>query len=205
MTDPRRWIPGVALMLALMVSPLAAQRLPRRAGPGAQRNRQQLEQRIRARFAQMIKQRLGLDDETARALDSTVQSFRPERDQLVRDQEALRKRVQAFDLEGNDSNREAQQLLDRMGQLRQRENRLYRSEQDSLRKVLSPSQLLRFNLMRDQLAQRIQQLRMGGMMGGGRGIRGRGGGPGGGGGMPEAFGGGLPGLDPPGWGRSGMP
>lgn len=204
MTDPRRWIPGAALMLALVVSPLAAQRLPMRAGPGAQRNRQQLEQRIRARFAQMIKQRLGLDDETARALDSTVQAFRPERDQLARDQEALRKRVQAFDLEGGGSDREAQQLLDRMNELRQRENQLYLSEQDSLRKVLSPSQLLRFNLMRDQLAQRIQQLRMGGMMGGGRGFRGRGGGPGGGG-IPEGFGGGLPRLDPPAWGQSGMP
>jgi hypothetical protein len=192
-------------MLALVVSPLAAQRLPMRAGPGAQRNRQELEQRIRARFAQMIKQRLGLDDETARALDSTVQAFRPEREQLARDQEALRKRVQAFDIEGNGSDQEAQRLLDRMSELRQRENQLYQSEQDSLRTVLSPSQLLRFNLMRDQLAQRIQQLRMGGMMGGARGLRGRGGGPGGGGGIPEALGGGLPGLDPPAWGRSGMP
>ncbi|MCG6987662.1 MAG: Spy/CpxP family protein refolding chaperone [Gemmatimonadetes bacterium] len=204
MTDPRRWIAGGALMLALVVSPLAAQRLPMRAGPGAQRNRQELEQRIRARFAQMIKQRLGLDDETASALDSTVQAFRPEREQLARDQEALRKRVQAFNIEGNGSDPEAQQLLDRMSELRQRENQLYQSEQDSLRKVLSPSQLLRFNLMRDQLAQRIQQLRMGGMMGGGRGLRGRGGGDGGGG-IPQALGGGLPGLDPPLWGWSGMP
>jgi hypothetical protein len=192
-------------MLILAVSPLAAQRQPpaMRAGPGAQQ-RQELEQRIRARFGQMIKQRLGLDDETAKALDRTVQSFRPGREQLARDQEALRKRVQAFDLEGGGSDQEAQQLLNRMNELREREGHLYQSEQDSLEKVLSPSQLLRFNVMREQLAQRIQQLRMGGGMGGGRGMRGRGGG-GGGGGIPGVFGGGLSGLDPLAWSLSGMP
>jgi hypothetical protein len=204
MTNPRRWIPGGMLALVLAAAPLAAQRQPpaRRAGPGAQR-RQELERRIRARFGQLIKQRLGLDDETAKALDRTVQSFRPGREQLARDQEALRKRVQAFDLEGGGSDQEAQQLLNRMDELREREDQLYQSEQDSLSKVLSPSQLLRFNVMRDQLAQRIQQLRMSGALGGGRGIRGRAGA--GGGGIPGASGGELLGPDPLAWSLPGMP
>jgi hypothetical protein len=164
------------ILLGLPIS-LLAQRVPMRGGPPGQQSRQELEERVRARFGQMIQQRLGLDQATAQELNATVQSFQEERGQLAREQEALRKRVEAFALEGGGSNTDAQQLLDRMNDLRSRENQLYLSEQDSLAKVLTPSQLLRFNLMREQMAQRIQQLRMGGMMGRGRGP---GGGPGGG-------------------------
>lgn len=198
-----RWIAGSVLMLSLAVAPAAAQRRPpmMEGGAGGQR-REQLEERIRARFAQMIKERLGLDDSTAQALNRTVESFQHDRGQLARDQAALRKRLQAFAIEGGGSDQEAQHLLDQMRQLRNREDRLFDSEQDSLSKVLSPSQLLRFDVMREELVQRIQQIRMRGMMGRGRGM-GRGGGPGGpGGGGP----GGPGGFDaPPGGGGPGLP
>ena len=182
--------PAALLAMALLGMPpssVGAQRLPMRGGPPGQQSRQELEERVRARFGQMIQQRLGLDQEAAQSLNATVQSFQEERGRLAREQEALRKRVEAFALEGGGSNSDAQQLLDRMNELRGRENQLYMTEQDSLAKVLTPSQLLRFNVMREQMAQRIQQLRMGGMMGRGRGPGG--GGPGGGG----PGGGGLPG------------
>jgi hypothetical protein len=160
--------------------------MPMRGGGPGQQSRQELEERVRARFGQMIQQRLGLDQEAAQALNATVQSFQEERGRLAREQEALRKRVEAFALEGGGSNSDAQQLLDRMSELRSQENRIYISEQDSLAKVLTPSQLLRFNVMREQMAQRIQQLRMGGMMGRGRGAGGgRGGGIVGGPGGPQ--------------------
>ncbi|MCG6958185.1 MAG: hypothetical protein LJF04_19520 [Gemmatimonadetes bacterium] len=164
--------PAALLATILLGSPLSlgAQRMPMRGGgPPGQQSRQQLEERVRARFGQMIEQRLGLDQETAQALNATVQSFQEERGRLTREQQALRKRVEAFTLEGGGSNADAQQLLDRMNELRSQENQLYRSEQDSLANVLTPSQLLRFNVLREQMAQRIQQLRMGGMMGRGRG------------------------------------
>jgi hypothetical protein len=191
-----RRLPSGATLLATIVlaSPFSvvAQRMPMRGGPPGQQSRQELEERVRARFGQMIQQRLGLDQETAQALNATVQSFQEERGQLAREQEALRKRVEAFALEGGGSNSDAQQLLDRMSDLRGQENQLYLSEQDSLAKVLTPSQLLRFNLMREQMAQRIQQLRMGGMMG-----RGRGPGGGAGGGVRDGPGGWEPTLRPP--------
>lgn len=183
MRIPAMWIPASALALALVASPAAAQRGMMGGGPPGQRNREQLEQRIRARFGEQIRRRLGLDDQTARELNATVESFQKERGDLARDQEALRKRVEAFAIEGNGSDQEAQQLLNRMDELQNRERHLYETEQDSLKKVLSPSQLLLFNVMREQLAQRIQQLRMSGMMGRGRGpVPGRPGGGGGGGG-----------------------
>jgi Spy/CpxP family protein refolding chaperone len=189
-TTARTALWALALSLAPLTA-LSAQRPRRGAGPPAQQNRQELEQRVRARFAQMIQQRLGLDDETAQALNAAVQSFQEDRSQLAREQEALRKRVEAFALEGGHSDAEARQLLTRMDELRSQENDLYGKEQDTLSKVLTPSQLLRFNVMREQMAQRIQQLRQGAGMGRGRGSSG--GGPGGG---PGA---GLPGggdLDP---------
>lgn len=161
-------------MLALVAAPVAAQRRPPpMGGPGGQR-RQELEARIRARFAQMIRERLGLDDTTAQALDGAVRAFQKDRARLAREDAALRQREQAFAREGGGSDQEASQLLHQMRQLRVQENRLYDSEQDSLAKVLSPSQLVRFNVMRQELAQRIQMLRMRGFMGRGRG---RGGGP----------------------------
>ncbi len=160
MKDPRRSSGSVVFVLALAGAtgaPLSAQRGP--PGRMGQQDRTELERRVRERFGQMVKQRLGLDDEQAQRLNETVMSFQEDRMSLWREEQAVRKRVEALLLEGGDDQAEARALLQRMQELRMEEARLGQTEQDKLLEVLTPAQVLRFQSMREEMGQRIRRLR----------------------------------------------
>jgi Spy/CpxP family protein refolding chaperone len=100
--------------------------------------------------------------------------------------------VEAALLEGGPSDDEARTLLDQMQKLQFDEAKLFQSEQEALLQVLTPSQLVRFHALREQMGRRIQQLRGGPGMSG---RRGPGGGPGGPpGSAPDLFDPYFPGL-----------
>jgi Spy/CpxP family protein refolding chaperone len=142
---------------ALFVADAAAQRRPPPPqGPG---NRQQLELRVRERFAAMMKERLGLTAEQSDALGQTIESYQEQRQRLVSDEQALRRRTEAILLEQAPTEEEARSILNRMRELREEEARLFAGEQEALQQILTPVQLVRFHAMREQLGQRIQQLR----------------------------------------------
>lgn len=168
MTHPRKWAAGAALVLALALAgvvPLEAQRMP----PAGNPNRTELERRVQARFGEMIKQRLGLSDADAARLSQTMESFADQRRQLHMEEQAVRSRLEALLQEPAATDQEALVLLQSMEEMRERETRLLRTEQEALLRVLTPLQLVRFHGMRTQLGERIQQLRGGqGPMGGGQ-------------------------------------
>ena len=56
----------------------------------------------------------------------------------------------------------ATELLRGLADLRVREARLFADEQERLLEVLTPSQILRFHAVREELNQRIRRLRGGG-------------------------------------------
>ncbi len=165
-----------AALLAISLAAGAAVAQQRGLGPGPRtQDRQQLERRVRARFAQMMQQRLGLSAEESERLDSTVESFMERRQRLVAEEQALRMRMESIALDQKLTEAEARTLLSRMQELRDEEVRLFRAEQEALMSVLTPVQLVRFHAMREQLGRRIQQLRggmgpMGGPLSGGRGV-----------------------------------
>lgn len=168
---------ALAVLLAVPASSSAQGQMPGRRG------RADLEQRVRARFGQMVKERLGLTDEQSKRLGQVVQGFQDDRMQLQRSEAAVRGRVQTLLREANPPDQEARELMRQMASLREQEERLSAQEEDSLLTVLTPSQLLRFYVLREQMGQRIRQLRRG-QGPAGRGSPGRGGPPGGGG-LPE--------------------
>lgn len=148
-------------------------------GMPGRRGRADLEQRVRARFGQMVRERLGLTDEQAQRLEHVVQGFQADRMELARNEESVRRRVQALLVETQPSEEEARALLKRMSEMHEQEVRLSAQEEDSLLTVLSPSQVLEFNVLREEMGARIRQLRRGfGSPGRGTG-RGGGGPPGG--------------------------
>ena len=120
--------------------------------------RADLEQRVRQRFAGVIKDRLALDDERARQLNEAMAGFQESRMQLMREEQALRRRVEAVVLEGGVSEDEAGTLLDRMVELREHEAALFRTEQEELLNVLTPYQVLQFHQLREQLNARVRAL-----------------------------------------------
>jgi hypothetical protein len=128
--------------------------------PGARNpSRHELERRVRARYGEMMKERLGLSGEQAERLGQTVDSFADRRQRFVADEQALRRRIEAMLLEQDPTDEEASSLLARMQDLHVEEAELFQDEQEALLQVLTPVQLVRFHAMRDQLGQRIQQLR----------------------------------------------
>ena len=156
-----RRLRSCALLLTLGVAgtlPLSAQRMP---STGRPQDRAQLEQRVRARFAETMQRRLGLTDEQSRALETVVGGLQADRLALGRDEHALRQRMEAILTGDQTSDTEAREVLQRMQELRLREARLFQAEQEKLLEILSPVQVIRFHAMREQLAARIQQLRGG--------------------------------------------
>ncbi|HSG09582.1 MAG TPA: hypothetical protein VLA36_14570 [Longimicrobiales bacterium] len=139
-------------------SPASAQRPP---GAGRPQDRAQLEQRVRARFAENMQRRLRLTEEQSEALEAAVRGLQADRMALAQDERALRQRMQAILADDQASEEEATQVLRRMVDLRAQEARLFQEEQERLLEVLTPIQAVRFHAMREQLAQRIQQLRGG--------------------------------------------
>ncbi len=161
----KRPIRGLGVAIAMLIvagmgpTQLEGQRRPGMTGAG--QNRAELERRIRARFGQMVRERLGLDDEQAGRLNETVQSFQEDRSRLFREEQALRRRVEAVLLEEDPDAEESQALVERMQELRLEEARLFQSEQQALLEFLTPTQLLRFHALREQMGQRIRQRRGG--------------------------------------------
>jgi Spy/CpxP family protein refolding chaperone len=152
----------LALMVVLMsvASTDAAAQRQRGAG-GAGQERVDLERRVRARFAEMMRQRLGLDQAQAGRLSETMESFMEARQRIFRDDQALRRRMEAILVEPDPSEADATALLDQMRVLREEEARLFQTEQEALLEILTPVQVVRFHAMREQLGQRIQELRGG--------------------------------------------
>lgn len=143
------------LFLAVLAGPVSAQRRPGMRG----QDRAELESRIRQRFGEMVRQRLGLDEEQAARLEEVVASFQSERMRLAREGQAVRRRMEALALEQRTDDNEALQLLERLRALRLEEAQVFQAEQEQLLQVLSPSQLLAFQMLREEMAERIRRLR----------------------------------------------
>ena len=184
----RRVTLGALFAVALMPLAATAQGGDRRPAG----DRAQLEERVRAQMARVMRERLGLTDEQATRLSEVTQTFETQRREIFSLEQAARRRVEALLLEGGNNQDEARELITRMGDLREREARLFREEQDALLDVLTPVQVLRLQELRQDLGRRIRAL------GGRDGQPGPAGGPG-----PERGGRGGPGgqsrrVPPPG-------
>lgn len=153
------------LLLTALVPPVAAQRGVQ--GRRGLEDREQLENRVRAQMGRFMRERLGLDSAQAARLSAVVEDFEGQRRELFALEQATRLRVGALLLDGADDQDEARALLARMWELRAQEAELFRAEQEALLEVLTPTQVLQLQELRQDLGQRIRALRDG--RGGGRG------------------------------------
>lgn len=181
----RTWIRALTVLALLGVigTPLFAQQ---NRGSRGERDREELMERIRARMAAMIQDRLELSDEESAALSVIVQDFERRRIALAREERETRRQVEELDLSNPDDGGAAA-LLEQMVELRRQEMLLYEEELEALLKVLTPSQVLELQSLRADMGRRIRSLRGGDERNGRRGgdsrrrRRGGGGGPGSGG------------------------
>ena len=165
----RKAIPSLALaaLITLAGTPVSGvtQVTP---PPGAQRQRLELEQRLQRGFHRTVQTQLNLDQGQIEKLQAVMQSFQEDRRTLNRAQASLRYRLRDPGLVDM-GDEEARALLQEMVSLQEQEMGLYKREQAELLQVLTPVQLIGFYRLRDDLGQRVQQLRQGRGQGGGRG------------------------------------
>lgn len=181
---------GVLILAALagvVVPPPQASAQP--VPPG----RMELERRVRARFGEIIRERLDLSADEQRRLGEVLRTYQEEREALALREAQLRRRIvtqgvlaprDATPLLSED---EAQEILEEWRTIWEEERRLVREEQEALLELLTPAELVRLYALREALNERVRGLRRGGLPG-----------PGGAGPGPGGIGGGHIGAAGPG-------
>ena len=144
------------LVVLLLASPMYADAQVR--GDRSQ-DREQMEQRFRRQMVRTMQQRLELDDVQVESLLEVLRSHQGDRRRLGQADMAVRRRVEALMLEGATDEAEAEQLMARMRRLRTEEARLFAQEQEELLEFLTAEQVLKLQLIRDDMGRRIQRLR----------------------------------------------
>ena len=159
------WGAGILAGFAgMMPSPVVAQ--DPRPAIGAQQDgppnarRGQLEQQLRQRTGDLVRRRLGLNDDQMGKLQSTNRSFETQRMDLMLRERETRQSLRAEILAGDGANQaKVGQLLDQSIQLQRQRLDLLQSEQRELGKFLSPVQRAKYFGIQNELRKRAQDMR----------------------------------------------
>lgn len=156
----QRWFPSALLMLLMVGMPLGLAAQSGQAGPGQELTREEMQARIHAHFEEQLSRELGLDAETRAEVYEVLQSMRSERRALLQRKRALHARRKQFHQEGG-SQREARRILAEAREIRSMEARIESEEEARLLEIMSPRQVLQFQVLREELNERIRQMHRG--------------------------------------------
>ena len=146
------WVLGLAVAPAL-----AAQDS---AGPPDSVERERLQERIDRRFGQVVQQRLGLTGDQSARLRATEERFRLRRRAILRQQLALRFALDGQMRPGQDADADSVRRL--MDGIQANRAELFRLEQDQDREMtgyLTPVQRAQYQMLRERLLRRLQEVR----------------------------------------------
>lgn len=142
----------------LMLASSVANAQPGMGGPPPERA--QVEQQLRARMGEVVKQRLGLNSQQMEQLNAANRLFG--RDRLVllsqerRVRMAMRQQIEAGDRASQDR---ISALMDSTLLLERRRLDLMESEQNELKKFLTPIQRAQYFGLQTQIRSRMEQMR----------------------------------------------
>lgn len=146
-------------MLGLVLVPaLAAQQDSMLARDSAVRD--QLQREIERRFGAVVQRQLGLTDDQANKLRATEERFRPRRRAIMREQLLLRMGLQDQMRPGEAANSDSVRRL--MDGMQANRSALLQIEQEQDREMsgyLTPVQRARYQMLRERLVQRLQEVR----------------------------------------------
>jgi len=163
---------GILMTILLMGGAEGLVAQGRRGSPQAGGGqRAEMELRVQARFDNLVREELGLGEDQWRQLQEAVADFSSRRVDFS--QRELGTRARVGRLGGPAGGREltvqeASDILAEMLELSDAEATLFREEQEALLRILSAPQVVRYIVMRQQLGDRIRDLRGGGGPGRGR-------------------------------------
>lgn len=146
-------------VLGLLLAPaLAAQQDS--AGVPDSAERERLQQEIERRFGAVVQQRLGLTNDQADRLRDTEERFRTRRRAIVRQQLLLRFGLQDQMRPGQAANADSVRRL--MDAIQANRSDLLRLDQEQDREMagyLTPVQRAQYQMLRERLQQRLQEVR----------------------------------------------
>lgn len=151
------WITGCILAAVVAIMPIQAQAQAQPTQRPDEMSRQEMLVRIIDQFERRLTRELKLDDEQLDAIREITASMRAERRDVYQRRRALDERMREFAREGG-SDREARRILSESREIRAAEARIESEEEARLLEILSPSQVLQFHAMRDELNERIRRL-----------------------------------------------
>jgi Spy/CpxP family protein refolding chaperone len=146
------WVLGLAVAPAL-----AAQDS---AGPPDSVQRERLQEEIDRRFGQVVQQRLGLTGDQSARLRATEERFRVRRRAILRQQLALRFALDGQMRPGQAADADSVRRL--MDGIQANRGELFRLEQDQDREMagyLTPVQRAQYQMLRERLLARLQEVR----------------------------------------------
>ncbi len=144
------------LVLALLPLP-AHHGVAQVRGQGLQLSREEMLQVIQQRFQNRLARSLQLDEGQREELADIFGSFSEARAELQPRRRELRREIRQL-LTGDRSEERAMELIQELRGIRQREADLLLEEEDRLLEILTPSQVLRFQTLRDQFGEQIRRL-----------------------------------------------
>jgi periplasmic protein CpxP/Spy len=147
----------IAAWMLTASTAVGAQRPDTPAGFG---DRRLLEQRVRERFADVVRQRVGLSDEQMRRLTETNRKFEGQRRTLVEQERDIRIGLRSEVLAGDRANQErVARLLDQMLRVQRDRVALLEQEQRELAAFMTPVQRARYLGVQDQIRRTIEDMR----------------------------------------------
>ena len=142
----------------VLVPALAAQQDSMLARDSAVRD--QLQQEIERRFGAVVQRQLGLTDDQAGKLRATEERFRPRRRAIMQEQVLLRMGLRDQMRPGEAANSDSVRRL--MDGMQANRSALLQIEQEQDREMsgyLTPVQRARYQMLRERLVQRLQEVR----------------------------------------------
>jgi protein CpxP len=122
--------------------------------------RQMLEQRLRERTGEVVKQRLQLNDDQMRRLQVSNKQFEVQRTGLLTRERELRRELRQQIMAGDKANQNrVAELLDQTFVLERQRLDLVQNEQRELSKFLSPVQRAKLFGLQNELKRRTQELK----------------------------------------------
>jgi periplasmic protein CpxP/Spy len=151
----RRWI-LCAVAVLLTAAPAFAQSRDTAHRRGTAEQRAEMEQRLRARLAEVVRERLGLTAEQAARLQQVDQRYEPERRALMRREMQARRALRQQIAAGDTANQTVTAgLLDQMTAIQRERADLTAREQRELATFLTPVQRAQLLALQADLQRRV--------------------------------------------------
>jgi Spy/CpxP family protein refolding chaperone len=132
-------------------------------GPRGDReiSREQMQERVQQAFEERMARALDLTEEQQARMREALGSFREARRELMPQRRELQMETRRFMTGDRDDDEKARELIRARRELREAELRLQRDEEERLLQILSPGQVLRMQMLRDEFGERIRTLEAG--------------------------------------------